>query len=335
MSVQPDQQLLHYRLIEKIGEGGMGVVWKARDTTLDREVAIKVLPELFSNDAERMARLEREAKLLASLNHPNIATVHGLHETDTSTGSVRFLVMELVDGEDLSARLQHGPLEIEDAMQIAIQVARALQAAHERGIVHRDLKPGNILLTPEGAVKVLDFGLAKAAEPPGAASGSASPAMSPTLTSAGTMVGVILGTASYMSPEQARGKPVDRRADIWALGVVLYEMLTGRATFPGEDISEVLAGVIKSDPDWVALPDGLPQPARTALRRCLRRKLDERFADASGVRILLEEAIEELESGGAISGSPTTAAEIKVFAASAGGTLVYSSVDFVSERKLV
>jgi serine/threonine protein kinase len=290
MSIEAGRELLHYRLIEKIGEGGMGVVWKAVDTNLDREVAVKVLPASLADDPERLARLDREAKLLASLSHPNIATVHGLHTAE----GVRFLVMELVAGEDLAARLERGPIPTDEALQIAIQVARALEAAHEQGIVHRDLKPGNIYLCPDESIKVLDFGLAKAVEPTGEQP-TASLSMSPTLTSAGTIAGMILGTAGYMSPEQARGKPVDRRADIWALGVVLYEMLTGQKTFPGEDVAEVLAAVIKSDPDWEALPDEFPYSARVAIQRCLRRKADERFGDASGVRILLEQAGDERE----------------------------------------
>jgi Tol biopolymer transport system component len=290
MTFEAGQQLLHYRLTEKIGEGGMGVVWKAVDTTLDREVAIKVLPDAFSEDAERLARFEREAKSLASLNHPNIAAIHSVHEAE----GVRFLAMELVPGMDLYQRIAGGPVSIDEALEITSQIATALQAAHDGGIVHRDLKPANVKLTPGRKVKVLDFGLAKAwlSDP---ATGQADLSMSPTMTSAGSMIGTILGTASYMSPEQARGLAVDQRADLWALGVILYEMLAGKQTFPGEDVSEVLAGVIKSDPDWDALPSDLPRSARLVLRRCLTRDVDERLHSAADARILLQEARRELE----------------------------------------
>ncbi|MHC4816304.1 MAG: serine/threonine-protein kinase, partial [Planctomycetota bacterium] len=211
MPLEPNSNLLHYRLISQIGEGGMGVVWKATDTTLDREVAIKILPEQFAADPERLARFEREAKLLASLNHPNIAAVYGLHES----GGVRFLAMELVDGEDLAKRLGRGRLPVEAALDAAGQICAALEAAHDAGVIHRDLKPANVIINSDGRVKVLDFGLAKALDPSPAGQ-SADPSLSPTMTSAGTVAGMILGTASYMSPEQARGKPVDRRADIWS-----------------------------------------------------------------------------------------------------------------------
>ena len=269
----------------------MGVVWKAVDTTLDREVAIKVLPAAFSNDTDRLARFEREAKSLASLNHPNIAAIHSVHTAE----GVRFLSMELVPGEDLDQRIKGGPVPIDEALEIAGQIAVALHAAHVRGIVHRDLKPANVRLTPGREVKVLDFGLAKASvsDP---VTGQADPSMSPTMTSTGTMIGTILGTASYMSPEQARGRDVDQRADLWALGVVLYEMLTGKQTFPGEDVSEVLAGVIKSDPDWDALPAELPRSAGLVLRRCLTRNVDERLHSAADARILLQEAQQEFSS---------------------------------------
>ncbi|NIM00161.1 MAG: protein kinase, partial [Acidobacteria bacterium] len=216
MSLEAGRQLLHYRLTEKIGEGGMGVVWRARDTELERDVAIKILPQGIAAEPERMARFEREARLLAALDHPNIAAVYGLHEAEGQ----RFIAMELVPGEDLAQRLARGPLPVEDALDVAMQVAEALEAAHEQGVIHRDLKPANIKLTPEGKVKVLDFGLAKALVPE--TSGEvASVTMSPTVTSAGTIAGTLLGTAAYMSPEQAKGRAVDKRADIWAFGVVL------------------------------------------------------------------------------------------------------------------
>src|SRR5262245_53999195 len=240
----------HYRLDEKIGEGGMGVVWKATDTNLDRLVAIKILPEVFSEDPERLARFEREAKLLASLNHPNIDVIHGLHHAQ----GVRFLAMELVQGEDLAQRLQRGAMPLEEAIAVARQIADALEAAHESGVVHRDLKPANIQITPEGKVKVLDFGLAKAFE---SDSASGSPSLSPTVTSAGTRAGMILGTAAYMSPEQARGRSVDRRTDIWAFGCVLLEMLTARQIFGGETISDSMAAVLRAEPDWKVLAQGV------------------------------------------------------------------------------
>ena len=215
MTLQPGQMLLHYRLAEKIGKGGMGVVWRALDTTLDRDVAIKILPEAFSTDTDRVARFEREAKVLASLNHPNIASIHGLHEAER----LRFLAMEFIEGESLAERLARGPLALEECLGFAVPIAEALEAAHENGIVHRDLKPANIQVTPDGKVKVLDFGLAKALD---GKSSSGDPANSPTVTSDGTVAGVILGTAAYMSPEQARGKPVDKRTDVWAFGCGRY-----------------------------------------------------------------------------------------------------------------
>ncbi|HEV8375883.1 MAG TPA: protein kinase, partial [Candidatus Polarisedimenticolia bacterium] len=282
MSQAKGGTLSHYRLVEKIGEGGMGVVWKATDTTLDREVAIKILPEIFSEDAERLARFEREAKLIASLNHPNIATIHGLHEAD----GVHFLAMELVEGEDLAKRIQRGAMPVEEALPAARQIAEALEAAHEHGIIHRDLKPANILLTPEGKVKVLDFGLAKAFEPEAP---SGSPSMSPTMTSMGTRVGMILGTAAYMSPEQARGRPVDRRADIWAFGCVLYEMLAGKPAFGGETISDTLAAVLRAEPDWQALPPGTGGSLTKLLLRCLTKDPKQRLRDIGEARIALEE----------------------------------------------
>jgi eukaryotic-like serine/threonine-protein kinase len=284
MPIGSGQSLLHYRLVEKLGEGGMGVVWKAVDTTLDREVAIKVLPQALARETDRLARFEREAKLLASLNHPHVAAVYGLH----SAGDVRFLAMEFVPGEDLSRILARGPLPIETALSIAHQIAQALEAAHESGVIHRDLKPANVLVDPEGKAKVLDFGLAKAFETE-AQSGNLS--LSPTMTSAGTIAGVILGTAAYMSPEQARGRAVDRRADIWALGCVLYEMLAGRALFAGETVSDVLAAVLRAEPDWDALPAATPTRVRDLLERCLRRDPRLRIRDIGDVRIALAEIL--------------------------------------------
>jgi len=286
MPVEPGQSLLHYRLIEKLGEGGMGVVWRATDTELDRDVAIKVLPDGFAGDAERLARFEREAKLLASLNHPNIASVFGLHRAD----GVRFLAMELVEGEDLADRLARGPLPVDEAMPLARDVAGALEAAHEAGVIHRDLKPANIRLTTDGGVKVLDFGLAKAFDAE-TTSGEQPQRLSqsPTMTSAGTVAGVILGTAGYMSPEQARGRPVDRRADIWAFGTVLWEMLTGRRLFEGETVSDTLAAVLRADPDWAALPPDAPHAALRLTRRCLQRDPKRRLQAIGDARVEIEE----------------------------------------------
>jgi serine/threonine protein kinase len=285
MSVESGKALLHYRVAEKIGEGGMGAVWKAVDTTLDREVAIKVLPAAFAGDAERLARFEREARLLASLNHASIAAIYGLHEA----GGVRFLAMELVPGEDLSARMKRGRIPVGEARAIARQIAEALDAAHEQGVIHRDLKPANIRLTPDGKVKVLDFGLAKALDPMSAA-GSAATAggMSPTITSLGTVAGVIIGTAAYMSPEQARGKAVDRRADVWAFGVILFEMLAGSRLFDGETISDTLASVLKTDPDWGELPADTPANIRRLLRRCLAKDPRLRLRSAGDALLELE-----------------------------------------------
>ena len=226
----------------------MGQVYRARDTKLDRDVAIKILPEAFAHDADRLARFQREAKTLASLNHPDIAIIHGLEQA----GDVHALVMELVEGDDLSERIARGAIPIDEALPIAKQIAEALEAAHEQGIIHRDLKPANIKVRSDGTVKVLDFGLAKAMEPTAALSVSHS--MSPTITTpAMTQAGMILGTAAYMSPEQAKGRPADRRSDVWAFGCVLYEMLTGRRIFDGEDVSDTIAAVLKEEPVWSAL----------------------------------------------------------------------------------
>jgi len=238
MTIEKGHSLQHYRIVEKLGEGGMGVVWKAIDTTLDREVAIKVLPAQLAAHPERLARFDREAKLLASLNHPNIAAVYGFQEHE----GVRFVVLELVDGEDLSERIERGALPVGDALEVAAQIADALAAAHDKGVIHRDLKPANVRLTPDGTVKVLDFGLAKSLDADESESGGDTSA-SPTMTTGGTAFGVILGTAGYMSPEQARAKPVDRRADLWAFGCVLYEMLTGKRAFDGETVTDTLSGV--------------------------------------------------------------------------------------------
>ena len=264
-----------------LGAGGMGEVYRARDTRLDRDVAIKILPEAFAHDAERVARFQREAKTLASLNHSNIAAIYGLEES----ADVTVLVMELVDGEDLSQRIARGALPLDEALPIAKQMAEALAAAHEHGIIHRDLKPANIKVRRDGVVKVLDFGLAKAMEPAGPAAGHSG---SPTITTpAMTQAGMILGTAAYIAPEQARGRPVDKRADVWAFGAVLFEMLTGRRAFDGEDVADVLGAVMRLEPDWGKLPPDVPTPVRTLLQRCLVKEPRERVSDIAAALFVL------------------------------------------------
>ncbi len=284
----------HYRILDKLGAGGMGEVYRARDSKLNRDVAIKVLPEAFANDADRLARFTREAQTLAALNHPNIGAIYGIEEspsTGSGQGGTRALVMELVEGEDLSVRLARGPIPIDEAVPIARQIAEAVEAAHEQGVVHRDLKPANVKVRQDGTVKVLDFGLAKAAEQASGAGLQASGptlATSPTFTSpAQTRMGMIIGTAAYMAPEQARGRSVDKRADIWAFGVVLYEMLTGRRAFQGEDVSDVLASVLRQDIDWSALPADTPPPVRRLLERCLDRDVKQRLRDIGEARVAL------------------------------------------------
>jgi eukaryotic-like serine/threonine-protein kinase len=274
--------LAHYQITAHLGSGGMGEVYQATDSKLGRGVAIKILPEAFARDADRLTLFEREARVLASLNHPNIAAIYGLEQTATEN----FLVMELVDGETLAERIRRGSIALDETLGIVKQIAEALEAAHERGIVHRDLKPANVKITREGKVKVLDFGLAKAME---TRTTDANLSQSPTLSMAATSAGVILGTAAYMSPEQAKGKSVDRRADIWAFGVVLYEMLTGRMMFSGETASDTMAAVIMKEPDWTRLPDNLPARVRELLRRCLIKEPRNRVRDIGDARIAIEE----------------------------------------------
>ena len=288
MTLVPGARLGPYEITGAIGAGGMGEVFRARDTKLNRDVAIKVLPAAFADDPERLARFTREAQTLASLNHPNIATIYGIEEIaaaeDTGGGS-RALVMELIEGEDLSEHIARGPIPIAEALPIARQIAEALEAAHEQGIVHRDLKPGNIKVTPDARVKVLDFGLAKAMDATSPSSPNVS--HSPTLTHQGTMAGMIVGTAAYMSPEQAKGKAVDKRADIWAFGVVLYEMLTGRRAFKGEDVSETLAAVLMTTLSMDALPPTTPPAIVSLIRRCLARDPRNRLRDIGDARLVL------------------------------------------------
>jgi serine/threonine protein kinase/Tol biopolymer transport system component len=286
LALAPGTRLGVYDIVAQIGEGGMGVVYRAHDTRLHRDVALKVLPDLFATDSDRLARFNREAQTLASLNHPNIAHIHGLEES----GGVRALVMELVEGDDLSQRLGRGAMPIDEALTIAKQIAEALEAAHQRGIIHRDLKPANIKLRPDGTVKVLDFGLAKALAPEQDPASPTPPSQSPTITSPAmlTGLGIVLGTAAYMSPEQAKGREADKRSDIWAFGCVLYEMLTGRRPFDGEDTTDVLGAVVRLEPAWEALPPNVPTPVRTLLRQCLLKDQRQRVGDIAAVRFVLD-----------------------------------------------
>ena len=294
MTLSPGTRIGVFEVVSKLGEGGMGEVYRARDTRLDRDVALKVLPALFSNDADRVARFEREAKVLATLNHPNIAQVYGFEPPSTGSGQAA-IAMELVEGRDLSEivgalQVQGALLSFDEALAIARQIATALEAAHELGIIHRDLKPANVKVRDDGTVKVLDFGLAKAfaADAESAQSGVAN---SPTLTARSTQLGMILGTAAYMAPEQAKGRPVDRRADVWAFGVVFFEMLAGRRVFDGDDVSDVLASVLKSEPDWSLLPADLPPPVRRLLRRCLEKDPKKRLRDIAEGMMQLDEGL--------------------------------------------
>jgi serine/threonine-protein kinase len=285
LALTPGIRLGVYEVTAQIGEGGMGQVYRAHDTRLNRDVALKVLPDAFASDSDRLARFTREAHALASLNHTNIAHIHGLEESS----GVRALVMELVEGPTLADRIARGPIPIDEALPIARQIAEALEAAHEQGIIHRDLKPANIKVRPDGMVKVLDFGLAKAADP--AVASSPSMSMSPTFTTpAMTQAGIILGTAAYMSPEQARGKVVDKRADIWAFGGVLFEMLSGQRAFAGDDLSMTLAAVVMQEPVWASLPAATPRSVQQLLRRCLVKDPRQRIRDMGDVRLALESA---------------------------------------------
>ena len=274
----------HYEILSLLGKGGMGEVWRARDTKLGREVEIKTLPEEFAKDADRLARFEREARLLAALNHPNIAAIHGFEEHS----GTHFLVLELVEGDTLADRLKRGAIPVEESLKLALQIAEALEAAHDKGVIHRDLKPANIKVTPDDKVKVLDFGLAKAFE------GNAvdpSVSNSPTLSMAATQQGMILGTAAYMAPEQAKGRAIDKRADVWAFGCVLYEMLSGRQSFGASDFTESLAAVIRAEPEWTTLPGNLHPRLREAVERCLEKDVNKRFRDIGDVKVDIEKVL--------------------------------------------
>jgi len=290
MPIQSGTHLGPYEILSAIGAGGMGEVYRARDPKLGRDVAIKVLPATFARDPERMSRFQREAKVLASLDHPNIATIHGLEES----GGTRALVMQLVEGPTLADRIKQGPIAVDEAIRIARQIADALEYAHERGIIHRDLKPANVKVTADDTVKVLDFGLAKALEGDLA---SIEISTSPTISRMATQRGVLLGTAAYMSPEQAKAKPVDRRADIWAFGCVLYEMLTGKMAFGGETVTDTLASIIKEEPDWKLLPSSTPIRVRVLLQRCLQKDPKQRLRDIGDARISLDEVLSGAPDG--------------------------------------
>ncbi len=295
MRLAAGTKLEPYEIVALLGTGGMGEVYRARDSRLRRDVALKVLPEAFVGDPQRMARFEREAQFLAALNHPNIASIYGLEES----GGVRALVMEVAEGPTLAERIKRGPLTPEEALPLARQIADALEYAHERGIVHRDLKPANVKLTPEGSVKILDFGLAKAVLGESAA---ADVSASPTLSYPASQAGIILGTAAYMSPEQAKGAKVDRRADIWAFGCILFEMLAGRRAFEGETVSETLAAILRGEPDWSKLSKIVPADIRTLLERCLRKDIRSRLQSMGDARIALEEHATGLHAADSFKG---------------------------------
>src|SRR5215469_15114112 len=289
-----------YEVVGPLGAGGMGEVYRATDTKLRREVALKVLPQSVANNRECMARFEREAQLLAALNHPNIAAIYGLEDSDSTSA----LVIELVEGSTLAERIAQAAIPVDEALPIARQIAEALEYAHERSIVHRDLKPANVKIKPEGTVKVLDFGLAKALTED---STNTDISNSPTLTAAATKAGFILGTAAYMSPEQARGKSVDRRSDIWSFGTVFFEMLTAKMAFQGETISDTLAALIRTDPDWTLLPANLPRSIRTLLVRCLHKDPRQRLQSIGEARIAIDNVLSGNDSAAAESATPVAA----------------------------
>ncbi|MCA9244442.1 MAG: serine/threonine-protein kinase [Phycisphaerales bacterium] len=300
MNIEPGSHIAQYQVVSLLGRGGMGEVWRARDSRLGRDVALKVLPKHLTQTKERTLRFEREARLLASLSHPNIAAIYGLDEVDGSS----LLVLEHIEGETLAARLKRGGLPLDDALEIGLQIAQALEAAHAKGVIHRDLKPGNVMLRPDGAVKVLDFGLARVmeteSEPDSTTSDSPTVAAhSPTITSDHTMPGVILGTAPYMSPEQVRGRKLDKRSDIWSFGVVLFECFTGRMLFRGENATDAMGAIVHRTPDWDDLPAHVPAAARKLLRRCLAKERNERLHDIADGRIELAEMIRSPEADAA------------------------------------
>ena len=312
------QTISHYKITSKLGEGGMGEVYRATDTKLNRDVALKVLPEVFAADRERMARFSREAQILASLNHPNIASIYGLEDSDDKHA----LVLELVEGDTLAERIKSGAIPIEDSLKIALQIAEALEAAHEKGIIHRDLKPANVKITPEGKVKVLDFGLAKTIE---GESPAADLTHSPTRTDQMTDVGVIMGTAGYMSPEQARGQVVDKRTDIWAFGCVLYELLSGRSVYSGSTVSDILARVLERDPDWGSLPRETPARIRQLLSRCLEKESRRRLRDIGEAVVALEDQLQGRDTD-TLAPTPTEHTGISPLLVAAGAVLLTLAV---------
>ena len=305
MALEPGTTLGAYTVTAKIGEGGMGEVYRARDTKLDRDVALKVLPQAFTDDPDRLTRFEREAKVLASLNHPNIGHIYGLEEAEGQ----KALVLELVEGPTLADRISQGPIPVDEALPIARQIAEALEAAHEQGVIHRDLKLANIKVRLDGMVKVLDFGLAKAFEPE---AGSVSASMSPTisLTAAATQMGMVIGTAAYMAPEQAKGLTVDKRADIWAYGAVLFEMLTGKKLFEAGDVSEILASVLIKDPDISSIGTHVPDHIRSVVRHCLVKDPKERLRDIGDVRLAMKGTFETTVSA---PSEPTAAPTLQIW----------------------
>ncbi|MGH9365688.1 MAG: protein kinase domain-containing protein, partial [Thermoanaerobaculia bacterium] len=325
MALAPGTRLGTFEILSPLGAGGMGEVYQARDTRLGREVAIKVLPEAFARDPTRAARFEREARLLAAVNHPAIAAIYGAE----ASGSLQYIVMELVPGETLGEKLARGALELEESLLLSRQIAEALEGAHEKGVVHRDLKPSNIKVTPEGKVKVLDLGLAKAMEPPP----SEDVSKSPTIVAEQTRPGVILGTVEFMSPEQARGKPIDKRTDIWAFGCILFEMLSGKRAFSGETVSDILAAILDREPVWSALPARTPERIRELLHKCLEKDPGRRLRDAGDARLELEATLAGLSGAGAITVA-RKAAPWKMVAAVAAGAALAVGAWWVARRPL-
>jgi serine/threonine protein kinase len=326
VALPPGTRLGPYAIADPIGAGGMGEVHRATDTNLKRQVAIKVLPDALAADPDRLARFQREAEVLAALNHPNIAHIHGLERSDATTA----LVMELVEGPTLADRIAQGPLSIEETIPIASQIAEALETAHEQGIIHRDLKPANVKVRDDGTVKVLDFGLAKALAPETV--GGSSAMNSPTMSVRATGMGMILGTAAYMSPEQAKGRGVDRRADIWAFGVVLFEMVTASQVFDGETTSDVMASVMKDEPDWSRLPPNLPASIRRLLRRCLEKDPKKRLGSIGDARLELADTSAD---PGDRPAARTGASWWRLAAAALAGILVTSPVQANGPTELI